>query len=227
MANPTKEEIKQAEEYVADKGHLKRGSKEARERLDNGDDSHSKLWSHHKADLQSAKETLKKAGVAEPKPKVKVKAAPINRADFKSHGAYADAVYARSTEEKVKRFTPEHKAAYDSLVKSGKTGWQTVSANGTSHMLFVSGAKEGDSINTGPWVEHHKEEAAKAKSKAEKQRNKTQKTDAQTKTARFSRKGKEAQGGNGRSGVAKIAKSMKDSGKTGWVTINGAKINLG
>lgn len=57
----------------------------------------------------------------------------------------------------------------------------------------------------------------------------TQNTDAQAKTARLGRKGKwmEAQGGPGRAGVAKIAKAMKADGKTGWVTINGAKINLG
>lgn len=58
---------------------------------------------------------------------------------------------------------------------------------------------------------------------------KQQKKDAQAKTARLGRKGKwkEAQGGKGRAGVAKIAKEMKANGKTGWVTIAGAKINLG
>jgi hypothetical protein len=64
---------------------------------------------------------------------------------------------------------------------------------------------------------------------AEQKKAKQQKTDAQAKTAKLGRKGKwkESQGGKGRAEVSKIAKEMKADGKTGWVTIGGAKINLG
>jgi hypothetical protein len=81
----------------------------------------------------------------------------------------------------------------------------------------------------GPVSDRENDDEDKKIARIEKKQNATQKTDAQAKTAKLGRKGKwkESQGGKGRAEVSKIAKEMKADGKTGWVTIGGAKINLG
>ena len=76
---------------------------------------------------------------------------------------------------------------------------------------------DGDSSHGELWRQH---------TKALKEAKQTlgQKSDAQSKTAKVSKGGSRSIGGKS---ISKIAQSMKDSGKSGWVTIGGAKINLG
>ena len=180
MDKPSESQINQAKAYIDSYGHLKRGTSEARQRLDNGDDSHARLWKSHRSELADAKETLKRAGIEH---KATPKSTTAKQGPIPSYAS------------------PEIHKQYAEALKSGKTGTQSFSHDRTTYVVNIPSNKD----------------------------NKAQKTDAQAKTAKLGRKGKwkEAQGGPGRAGVAKIAKAMKADGKTGWVTINGAKINLG
>ena len=172
MDKPSKSQINEAKSYIDSFGHLKRGTPEARKSLDNGDDSHARLWKSHRSQLADAQETLKQAGI---KHKATPKSTTAKQSPIPSYAA------------------PEFHKQYAEAVKSGKTGTQSFTHDRTTYVVNIPSNKDN--------------------------KNKAQKTDAQSKTAKVSKRG--------RSDVDKIAKSMKDKGRTGWVTINGAKINLG
>ena len=54
-------ELSDAHRYVKSHGNLKKGSKQARELLDDGDSSQRKLWRGHRQDLKAAQETIAKS----------------------------------------------------------------------------------------------------------------------------------------------------------------------
>lgn len=54
-------DLKDAKRYVKEYGGLKKGSKEARKVLDDGDSSHGKLWRSHQRDLKEALKTIRQS----------------------------------------------------------------------------------------------------------------------------------------------------------------------
>lgn len=56
-----KADLRDAKAYVKSYGSLKKGSKEARSVLDDGDSSHGQMWRHHRRDLKDAQDTIAKS----------------------------------------------------------------------------------------------------------------------------------------------------------------------